>query len=58
MNKIALVTGGMGGLGSAMCKFLAKSNHLVITTYSGDEVKRQKWHDAMKRDGYDFKIYK
>ena len=36
MAKIALVTGGMGGIGTAMCKALAKDGHKVVTTYFVD----------------------
>ncbi|MDF0606125.1 acetoacetyl-CoA reductase [Neisseriaceae bacterium TC5R-5] len=33
-KRIALVTGGMGGIGSAICKTLAEAGHTVVTTYS------------------------
>lgn len=58
MKKIVLITGGMGGLGSAMCRRFAKSGHTVIATYSGNEEKRKKWQQIMLAEGYDFKTYK
>lgn len=58
MKKIALVTGGLGGLGSAICIALANSGHKVITTYSGNEEKKDKWLAATKGKGFDFKVYK
>ena len=59
MRKVALVTGGMGGLGTAMCKVLSKSGFTVVTTYSGNEEKRQQWLDDMSKDSYDnIKAYK
>jgi acetoacetyl-CoA reductase len=59
MGKIALVTGGMGGLGSAMCKRLAQSGHTVITTYSGHNDERARlWLDETKSTGFDFRAYK
>lgn len=57
-KKIALVTGGMGGLGTAMCKALADSGYTVVTTYSGNEEKREKWLAATSAEGYHFKVYK
>ncbi|HLX52599.1 MAG TPA: acetoacetyl-CoA reductase [Aquella sp.] len=58
MKKVALVTGGMGGLGTAMCKSLAKSGLTVVTTYLGDEEKKQKWLSDMSKEGHSFKAYK
>lgn len=57
-KRVALVTGGMGGLGTAMCKELAQNGYLVVTTYSGNEEKRQKWLSETSKEGYDFKAYK
>ncbi|MCE3269037.1 MAG: beta-ketoacyl-ACP reductase [Burkholderiales bacterium] len=57
MKKVALVTGGMGGLGTAMCKSLAKSGFTVVTTYLGNEEKRQKWLSDAVLDNHDFKAY-
>jgi acetoacetyl-CoA reductase len=50
-KRIALVTGGMGGIGSAICRALVDTGHLVVTTYSrpGKEVA---WLAEMKDSGY------
>ena len=50
-KKIALVTGGMGGIGTAICKALANAGCTVVTTYSkaGKEVE---WLANMKEQGY------
>ena len=58
MAKIALVTGGMGGLGSAMCKTLAKSGHTVVTTYVGNDEYANKWLAKTKEEGFDFIAYR
>jgi acetoacetyl-CoA reductase len=52
MAKIALVTGGMGGLGSAMCKALAQSGHIVVSTYYGSQNSANAWLQTM---GFNFK---
>ena len=33
-QRIALITGGMGGIGTAICKTLADSGCIIATTYS------------------------
>ena len=58
MAKVALVTGGMGGLGTAMCKSLAKNGYTVVTTYSGNEEKCKNFLAKTKTEGFDFKAYK
>jgi acetoacetyl-CoA reductase len=34
MKKIALVTGGVGGIGTAICKKLAQEGHFVVANYA------------------------
>ena len=58
MKKIALVTGGLGGLGTAMCKTLSKSGHQVISTYLGDEEKKVNWQSKVKAEGFEFILYR
>jgi acetoacetyl-CoA reductase len=53
MARVALVTGGMGGLGTAMCKALAASGHKIATTYIGDDAPAHEWVAKMKADGID-----
>ncbi|GGX88289.1 MULTISPECIES: beta-ketoacyl-ACP reductase [Vogesella] len=55
-KRIALVTGGMGGIGTAICKALADSGHIVATTYSKPG-KEQGWLADMKEQGYDFHAF-
>jgi acetoacetyl-CoA reductase len=56
-KKIALITGGTGGIGSAICKKLCDMGHKVITTYRNEE-KAKTWLDQMKAQGYEPVIYK
>ena len=56
-QRIALVTGGMGGLGEAICAKLAALGHNVVTTHSPGNTKAQEWLDSMKKQGYAFHAY-
>ncbi len=56
-SRIALVTGGMGGLGEAICIKLAALGYKVITTYSPGNTKAQEWLDGMNKMGYGFRAY-
>ncbi|HET9189532.1 MAG TPA: SDR family NAD(P)-dependent oxidoreductase, partial [Rudaea sp.] len=48
--RIALVTGGTGGIGSAIVKRLAGLGHKVATNYR-DEAKARAWQANMKAQG-------
>ena len=41
-DKVAIVTGGTGGIGTAICKQLADSGAKVATNYRSEE-KLKKW---------------
>jgi acetoacetyl-CoA reductase len=56
-KRIALVTGGMGGLGEAICRKLAALGDTVVTTYSPDNTKSKQWLAAMKEEGLQFYAY-
>jgi acetoacetyl-CoA reductase len=56
-QKIALVTGGMGGLGTAICHRLAKAGMRVISSYSPSNKHAKDWLAVEKRDGFDFAGY-
>ena len=53
-QRIALVTGGMGGLGEAICKKLVDRGEKVCTTYSPGNKKHDAWLAEMKTQGYTF----
>ena len=56
-GKIALVTGGAGGIGTAMCKRLSDMGARVVSTCFGDECKADGWKARMKEQGYEVAIY-
>lgn len=55
--RVALVTGGMGGLGEAICVKLAALGYKVVTTYSPTNTKAAAWVKQMHNLGYGFKAY-
>lgn len=52
-QKIALVTGGLGGIGASICDALAADGYKVVATVTKDGGRIQKWKDAMKEKGYE-----
>ena len=56
-KRIALVTGGMGGLGEAICRKLAALGFTVATTYSPSNAQASQWLAAMREEGFEFYAY-
>lgn len=51
-NKIALVTGGGGGIGSAICKKLASEGASIVITYSRSQDKAEQLAHELVGDGH------
>ncbi len=57
MLRVALITGGMGGLGEAICIKMAALGYKVVTTYSPGNTKAEEWLKNMNNMGYGFKAF-
>ena len=55
-GKVALVTGGTGGIGAAICLKLAESGARVATNYRNEE-KAKAWQTEAKKADHDIAIY-
>jgi acetoacetyl-CoA reductase len=50
--RIAFVSGGMGGIGTAICTRLAAAGHTVVAGCLPGYDKKAEWLDGMRRQGY------
>jgi len=54
-SRVALVTGGTGGIGTAICQKLASLGHRVAANYRTLD-NAQRWQEKMRENGYDIAI--
>jgi len=57
VKRVALITGGMGGLGETISTKMADAGYKVVVTYSPTNKSAEKWLAQMKERGYDFNAY-
>jgi acetoacetyl-CoA reductase len=53
-QRIAYVTGGMGGIGTGICQRLAKQGFTVVAGCGPNSPRRTKWLEDQKALGFDF----
>ena len=53
-QKVAYVTGGMGGIGTAICQRLSKGGFKVIAGCGPNSPRKDRWLGEQKNLGYDF----
>jgi acetoacetyl-CoA reductase len=56
-QRLALVTGGMGGLGETISAKMSDAGYRVVVTYSPSNTKYKAWLEEMKGRGYAFAAY-
>ena len=53
-RRVALITGGMGGIGTAVCRKLAKSNgNVVVANCLPGYARKDEWLQGMHKEGFD-----
>jgi acetoacetyl-CoA reductase len=53
VKRIAYVTGGMGGIGTAICQRLCKEGHTVIAGCGPGSTRKDRWLAQMRAEGFD-----
>src|SRR5213596_215786 len=56
-TRLALITGGMGGLGETISTKMAGAGYRVVVTYSPSNTKYRAWLEEMKGRGHSFSAY-
>jgi acetoacetyl-CoA reductase len=56
-QRLAVVTGGMGGLGETISTKMADAGYRVVVTYSPSNTKYKSWLEEMKGRGYSFAAF-
>lgn len=56
-KRVALVTGGMGGLGETISTKMADAGYTVVVTYSPSNKTSGAWLEQMQAKGYSFRAY-
>jgi acetoacetyl-CoA reductase len=56
-QRVAVVTGGMGGLGETISSKMADAGYRVVVTYSPANTRYRAWLEEMKGRGYSFSAF-
>ena len=52
-RRVSLVTGGMGGIGTAICRRLSAAGHVVIAGCGPGSPRRERWIEEMRAEGHE-----
>ena len=52
VQRIAFVSGGMGGIGTAICRRLGRAGHTVVAGCLPGYEKKAEWLEHMRKDGF------
>jgi acetoacetyl-CoA reductase len=52
-RRVALVTGGMGGIGTSICRRLSAAGHVVIAGCGPGSPRRERWLQEMRAEGHE-----
>lgn len=55
-QRVALVTGGMGGIGTQICRTLYDQGFIVVAAYKREHSQAIAWQHKQQKEGYDFHI--
>jgi acetoacetyl-CoA reductase len=55
--RVAVITGGMGGLGESISTKMHTAGYRVVVTHSPSNTKAQEWLSAHKAEGREFSAY-
>jgi acetoacetyl-CoA reductase len=53
-KRVALVTGGMGGIGTAISRRLSRDGFIVVVGCSSQSTRKEAWLEQQLRDGFEF----
>ena len=53
-QRVALVTGGMGGLGTALCRRLQRAGFAVVATHTPGNPRVALWLEEQRADNFNF----
>jgi len=51
-QRVVFVTGGMGGIGSAICRRLARAGHTIVAGCLPGYEKKEEWLGSMRSEGF------
>lgn len=57
-KRVAIVTGGTGGIGTSICQRLASANYDVVACYykNGDHHAARKWQESQQKKGFNIDV--